>query len=157
MQMVLSVHEKLRESKYVDNHLLNDVIAELVHLENEGFVRNGVKYTISVWFRIRVCMIDWILYHLLFFIIFYRIAKLCKRDCEFRLCKSLRISQLSPSSQLMPHTSQILAALSVPIRVASAQIIWFIYLCQLIAVAIAMIDVCKWTFISCIDTSFRKI
>ena len=56
--MVLSVHEKLRESKYVDNHLLNDVIAELVHLENEGFVRNGVKYTISVWFRIRVCMID---------------------------------------------------------------------------------------------------
>jgi len=41
--------EKESESKFVENRPLNDVVAELVHLETVGFKHKGKHFTVSVW------------------------------------------------------------------------------------------------------------
>jgi len=40
--------EKESESKFVENRPLNDVVAELVHLETVGFKHKGKHFTVSV-------------------------------------------------------------------------------------------------------------
>jgi len=46
--MVTAVYEKLKESKYVENRLLNNVFSELKHLERFGFDHNGRHFTVTV-------------------------------------------------------------------------------------------------------------
>lgn len=46
--MVLSVQDRLHEARYVDNAILNDIMAELVHLERKGIVLKGMQFDVRV-------------------------------------------------------------------------------------------------------------
>ncbi len=46
--MPIAIFDKIRDARLVENVVLNDIIAEMRHLERNGFQCNGKKYKISV-------------------------------------------------------------------------------------------------------------
>ena len=49
MQFVVMVHDRLHESSLVQNNIMHDVIAEIVQLEQNGYISpNGRRYSLKV-------------------------------------------------------------------------------------------------------------